>query len=200
MDGHEVIGGLCEAGRVVLRQCGVRRRRQGYSLEIPYPARLEPQSGGGFCVRFAGFDETFAGGETVGDAPCDAIEALTREARLEAGLAMPGPAPDLSGAASLAPAARTQSARPIRRAQGEGSPADLGRVLQPSWPAAERPEDPRPGPGLRSLGRAAAALGGRLVLRFEWRRPRRRAAAQRVRSRARRRALAEARRSIGSSP
>ena len=78
MDGHEVIGWLHGAGRVVLRQCGVRRRRQGYSLEIPYPARLEPQSGGGFCVRFAGFDEAFTGGETVGDAPCDAIEALLR--------------------------------------------------------------------------------------------------------------------------
>lgn len=195
MNGHEVIGGLREAGWIVLRQCGVRRRRQGYSLEIPYPARLEPQSGGGFCVRFAGFDEAFTEGETVGDAPCDAIEALTREARLEAGLAMPGPAPDLPGAVSLAPDVR-ESVRPIRRARGERSPADLGRVLQTPWPAAERPEDP----GLRSPGRAAEALGRRLVLRFEWRRPRRRAAAQRVRSRARRRALAEARRSIGSSP
>lgn len=136
-------------------------------MEILYPAILEPQSGGGFCVRFVDFDEAFTEGETVEEAQFNAIDVLTLEGRLEEGLPIPEPTPDLSGAVYIAPDARTQSALLIRRARGERSLADIARVLQTTWPAAERLEDPRHWPSLRQLDRAAAALGKRLVLRFE---------------------------------
>ena len=138
-------------------------------MEILYPAILEPQSGGGFCVRFVDFDEAFTEGETVEEAQFNAIDVLTLtlEGRLEEGLPIPGPTPELADAVYIAPDARTQSALLIRRARGERSLADIARVLQTTWPAAERLEDPRHWPSLRQLDRAAAALGKRLVLRFE---------------------------------
>jgi antitoxin HicB len=67
----------------------------------------------------------------------------------------------------IAPDARTQAARRIRRACGERSRAELARALDTSWPLAQRLENPRHSPTLRQLERAAAALGKRLVLALE---------------------------------
>lgn len=138
-------------------------------MEILYPAILEPQSGGGFCVRFVDFDDTFTEGASREEALFNAGEVLSAMLswRLDNDRPIPEPTPDLSGAVYIAPDARTQSALLIRRARGERSLADIARVLQTTWPAAERLEDPRHWPSLRQLDRAAAALGKRLVLRFE---------------------------------
>ena len=43
----------------------------------------------------------------------------------------------------------------------------LARALETSWPAAKRLEDPTQWPSLKTLDRAAAALGKRLVLSLE---------------------------------
>jgi antitoxin HicB len=50
---------------------------------------------------------------------------------------------------------------------GERTLAELARVLETSWPAAKRLEDPTHWPSLKTLDRAAAALGKRLVLTLE---------------------------------
>jgi antitoxin HicB len=67
----------------------------------------------------------------------------------------------------IAPDARTQAALLIRRARGDRSLAELARSLEPSWPSAQRLENPRHSPTLRQLEKAAAALGKRLVLVLE---------------------------------
>ena len=54
-----------------------------------------------------------------------------------------------------------------RGARGDRSLAELARALETFWPVAKRLEDPKHWPSLRTLDRAAAALGKRLVLSFE---------------------------------
>jgi len=43
----------------------------------------------------------------------------------------------------------------------------MARLLNTSWPAAQRLERPKTNPTLKQLERAAAAMGRRLVLSFE---------------------------------
>lgn len=43
----------------------------------------------------------------------------------------------------------------------------MARVLETSWPAAKRLEDPRHWPSLKQLDKAATALGKRLMPSFE---------------------------------
>jgi antitoxin HicB len=54
-----------------------------------------------------------------------------------------------------------------RLARGERTLSELARALETSWPAAKRLEDPTHWPSLKTLERAAAALGKRLVLTLE---------------------------------
>ncbi len=138
-------------------------------MDIRYPAVLEAQEGAGWLVRFPDLDDTFTEGASREEALFNAGEVLSAMLswRLDNDRPIPEPTPDLSEAVYIAPDARTQSALLIRRARGERSLADIARVLQTTWPAAERLEDPRHWPSLRQLDRAAAALGKRLVLRFE---------------------------------
>ena len=72
-----------------------------------------------------------------------------------------------AGAIYVAPDAKTQSALLIRRTRGARPLADLARVLETSWPAAKRLEDPRHWPSLKQLDKAATALGKRLMPSFE---------------------------------
>ncbi len=55
----------------------------------------------------------------------------------------------------------------LRLARGEQSLSDLARALEASWSAAKRLEDPTHWPSLKTLDRADAALGKRLVLVLE---------------------------------
>jgi antitoxin HicB len=65
------------------------------------------------------------------------------------------------------PDTKTQAALLLRAARGEKSHAELVRALSTSWDVAKRLEDPNHWPSLKSLDRAAAALGKRLVLVLE---------------------------------
>jgi antitoxin HicB len=139
------------------------------AMDIRYPARFEAQADGGFFVQFVDLADTFTEGRTEEEALFNAVDVLSAmlELKLEEGAEIPEPSSHLADARYIAPDARTQAALLVRRARGEQSLAHLARILDTSWPAVQRLEDPRHWPSLKSLDRAAAALGRRLVLSFE---------------------------------
>lgn len=139
-------------------------------MEIRYPATIEEQPDGAFFVQFLDLPDTFTEGRTREEALFNAAEVLSAMLawRLDNGTDVPAPtlkAP--SGAVHVAPDAKTQAAMLVRLARGERSLAELARALETSWPAAKRLEDPMHWPSLKTLDRAAAALGKRLVLSLE---------------------------------
>lgn len=138
-------------------------------MEIRYPATIEAQQPAGYFVQFVDFADAFTEGETLDEALFNAAEVLTLtlEGRLEEGLDVPRPSADAKGAHYIAPDAKTQAAMLLRLARGERSLAELARALETSWPSAKRLEDPTHWPSLKTLDRAAAALGKRLVLTLE---------------------------------
>jgi len=87
--------------------------------------------------------------------------------RLDNDLPLPEPTQNIADAIYVSPDARTQAALLVRRARGDRSLAEIARVLETSWPAAKRLEDPHHWPSLKQLEKAAAALGRRLVLTFD---------------------------------
>jgi antitoxin HicB len=137
-------------------------------MEMRYPALLKPEEFG-FHVDFPDLPDTFTEGATEEEALFNAAEVLTAmlDWRLEEGKEIPDPSSGVAGARYVAPDAKTQSALLVRRARGDRPLADLARVLETSWPAAKRLEDPRHWPSLKQLDKAATALGKRLVLSFE---------------------------------
>lgn len=138
-------------------------------MEIRYPAILEPQAGGGFLVQFVDLPDTFTEGQTKEEALFNAVEVLSAMLawRLDEGQEVPAPTPRVKGAHYIAPDAKTQAAMLLRLARGERSLSELARALETSWPAVKRLEDPAHWPSLKTLDRAAAALGKRLVLVLE---------------------------------
>lgn len=87
--------------------------------------------------------------------------------RLDGSKDVPAPSQNLVNAQYIAPDAKTQAAMLLRLARGERTLSELARALETSWPAAKRLEDPTHWPSLKTLDRAAAALGKRLVLTLE---------------------------------
>ena len=138
-------------------------------MEIRYPATIEPQQGGGFFVQFVDLLDTFTEGQTMEEALFNAAEVLSAMLgwRLDQGQEVPPPSKRVKGAHYIAPDAKTQAAMLLRLARGERSLSDLARALETSWPAVKRLEDPTHWPSLKTLDRAAAALGKRLVLTLE---------------------------------
>jgi antitoxin HicB len=138
-------------------------------MEIRYPATFEPQEGGGYFVQFVDLPDTFTEGATMDEARFNAAEVLSAMLgfKLDEGHEIPPPSRKVRGAYAVAPDAKTQAALLIRQARGERSFADLARALETSWPVAKKLEDPNHWPSLKSLDRAAAALGKRLVLSLE---------------------------------
>ncbi|MFN7962124.1 MAG: type II toxin-antitoxin system HicB family antitoxin [Thermoanaerobaculia bacterium] len=138
-------------------------------MEIRYPAKIQRDSSGRFLVEFVDLPDTFTEGETWEEALFNATEVLSAmlALRLDKGFEIPGPSSNVEGVQYIAPDARTQAAMLVRLARGERSLSDLARALETSWPAARRLEDPKHWPSLKSLERAAAALGKRLVLVLE---------------------------------
>ena len=138
-------------------------------MKIRYPAILEPQEGSGFFVRFIDLKDTFTEGDTREEAIFNAAEVLTAMllVKLEDGDAIPTPSSHVPGSLMIAPDAKTQAALLVRFARGERPLAEIARALETSWPSAKRLEDPTHWPSLKSLDRAAAAMGKRLVLTFE---------------------------------
>ena len=138
-------------------------------MEIRYPATVESQSDGSFLVQFVDLPDTFTEGQTKEEALFNAGEVLSAMLawRLDAAKDVPAPSQKVKGAYYIAPDAKTQAAMLLRLARGERSLSDLARMLETSWPAAKRLEDPTHWPSLKTLDRAAAALGKRLVLVLE---------------------------------
>ena len=138
-------------------------------MEIRYPATVESQSDGTFLVRFVDLPDTFTEGQTKEEALFNAGEVLSAmlARRLDEAKDVPALSQKVKGAYYIAADAKTQAAMLLRLARGERSLSDLARMLETSWPAAKRLEDPTHWPSLKTLDRAAAALGKRLVLVLE---------------------------------
>ena len=138
-------------------------------MEIRYPATVEKQSDGGFLVTFIDLPDTFTEGKTKEEALFNAAEVLSAMLawRLDKAKDVPAPSQKLKGVHYIAPDAKTQAAMLLRLARGERSLSELARALETSWPAAKRLENPSHWPSLKTLDRAAAALGKRLVLVLE---------------------------------
>jgi antitoxin HicB len=138
-------------------------------MEIRYPARVTEQEDGSFLVSFLDLPDTFTEGKSREEAVFNASEVLSGMLawRLDEGKEVPAPSLGVVGAQYIAPDAKTQAAMLLRLARGERSLSDLARALETSWPAAKRLENPSHWPSLKTLDRAAAALGKRLVLVLE---------------------------------
>ena len=138
-------------------------------MDIRYPATVESQKDGSYLVRFLDLPDTFTEGQTLEEALFNAAEALSAVLawRLNEAKDVPAPTQKAKGAQYIAPDAKTQAAMLLRLARGERTLSDLARALRTSWPAAKRLEDPTHWPSLKTLDRAAAALGKRLVLTLE---------------------------------
>ena len=135
-------------------------------MEIRYPATVEQQPDGSFLVSFLDLADTFTEGKTKEEAMFNAAEVLSAMLawRLDEAKDVPAPTQKIKGAHYIAPDAKTQAAMLLRLARGERSLSELARALETSWPAAKRLENPSHWPSLKTLDRAAAALGKRLVL------------------------------------
>lgn len=138
-------------------------------MEIRYPAKVESQGDGSYLVQFIDLPDTFTEGRTKEEALFNAVEVLSAMLawRLDEAKDVPVPSPKVKGAHYIAPDAKTQAAMLLRLARGEKSLSELARALETSWPAVKRLEDPTHWPSLKTLDRAAAALGKRLVLVLE---------------------------------
>lgn len=138
-------------------------------MQIRYPAKLEKQSNGSFLVSFVDLTDAFTEGHSQEEALFNASEVLSAMLawRLDEAKDVPPPSQKLKGMHYIAPDAKTQAAMLLRLARGERSLSELARALETSWPAAKRLEDPLHWPSLKTLDRAAAALGKRLVLLLE---------------------------------
>lgn len=138
-------------------------------MDIRYPATVERQPDGSYFVQFVDLEDTFTEGQTQEEALFNAAEALSAMLawRLDQSKDVPAPSKKVKGAHYIAPDAKTQAAMLLRLARGERTLSELARALETSWPAAKRLEDPTHWPSLKTLERAAAALGKRLVLTLE---------------------------------
>ncbi len=138
-------------------------------MEIRYPATLESQEDGSFLVTFVDLPDTFTEGQSKEEALFNAAEVLSGMLawRLEEAKDVPAPSQKVKGAYYVAPDAKTQAAMLLRLARGERSLSELARALETSWPSAKRLENPTHWPSLKTLDRAAAALGKKLVLVLE---------------------------------
>ncbi|EKD37608.1 MAG: hypothetical protein ACD_75C01071G0007 [uncultured bacterium] len=138
-------------------------------MDIKYPAFIESQEPSSFFVRFVDLEDTFTEGATKEEALFNASEVLSAMLcwRIDNDKPTPEPSLNVAGAIYIAPNARTQAALLVRRFRGDRSLADIARVLETSWPSAQRLEDPHHWPSLKQLEKAAAATGRRLILSFE---------------------------------
>lgn len=138
-------------------------------MDIRYPATIEAQGDGSWLVTFIDLPDTFTEGRTKEEALFNAVEVLSAMLawRLDEAKDVPPPSQKVRSAHYIAPDAKTQAAMLLRLARGERTLSELARALETSWPSAKRLEDPSHWPSLKTLDRAAAALGKRLVLTLE---------------------------------
>lgn len=134
-----------------------------------FPAIFTPEEPSGFSVQFVDIPGAITEGETIEECLFNAAEALSGviESYIENGQEIPRPSENVKDAYYIAPDVKIQSALLIRWARGDKSLAEIARVLETSWPAAQRLENPNHWATLKQLDKAAAALGKKLVLSLE---------------------------------
>ncbi len=138
--------------------------------EIKYQAIFEPQAEGGYTITFPDIPEAISEADTLDAAFFNAADvlSLSLEVRLSENAALPEPKKHASGKWIL-PNALVQAAaciRHVREEQGK-TLSDMARILNTSWAATQRLENPHHTPTLKQLERAAAALGKRLTLSLQ---------------------------------
>ena len=138
-------------------------------MDTRYPAQIAQQDDGRHFVGFVDLADTFTEGLTHEEAVFNAGEVLSTMLawHLDQSHEVPPPSQGLSDVIYVSPDAKTQAALLLRLARGERSLSELARAMDTSWPAAKRLENPLHWPSLKTLDRAAAALGKRLVLVLE---------------------------------
>ena len=137
--------------------------------EIKYQAIFAPQPEGGFTVTFPDMPEAITEGDSLEEATFNAIEVLSLclDERMAQNDPLPPPTQTARGQ-WITPSAPVQAAvalKQIRESQGK-TLSDMARLLNTSWPGAQRLESTRANPTLKQLDRVAAAMGKRLVLSF----------------------------------
>jgi antitoxin HicB len=137
-------------------------------MQVSYPAHITEQSDGSFLVQFIDLPDTFTEGQTMEEALFNASEVLSGMLcwHIDQGHDIIPATKGAKKAYDIAPDAKTQAALLLRQARGERSHADLARALSTSWPQAKRLESASYWPNLKTLDRAAAALGKRLMISF----------------------------------
>jgi antitoxin HicB len=141
-------------------------------MNVQYPAifKLDKEDKR-YTVQFIDLEEAITEGETLEEAYFNATEVLTLtlDARMDEKMPIPKPSKSLKakGAKLIAPSARTQTALLMRWSKGDHTFAEIARVLNTSWPAVSRLENPHYWASLKQLERVAAAMGKKLVISFE---------------------------------
>lgn len=140
-------------------------------MNVTYPATITyNKEDKRYLVQFIDLDEAITEGETLEEALFNAQEVLTLtlEGRIDEKQNIPQPSVSKRKNLYLvAPSARVQAALLIRFAKGDYTIAKVARLLDTSWPAIARLENPHHWPSLRQLERVAAAMGKRLILSLE---------------------------------
>ena len=137
-------------------------------MDIRHPATVEAQNDGTVLVQFVDLPDTFTEGQTQEEALFNAAEVLS--AMLAWRLIMRRKCPPRarrSGAQLRRTRREDTSSHAASPGPGRTTLSELARAIETSWPAAKRLEDPTHWPSLKTLDRAAAALGKRLVLTLE---------------------------------
>jgi len=133
-----------------------------------FPAMITPDETS-FMIQFVDIPGAISCGNSIEECIFNGAEALSGvlESDMEHGHDIPRPSENVEGAYYIAPETKVQSALLVRWTRGDKSLADIARVLDSSWPVAQRLENPHHWPSLKQLDKAAAAMGKRLVLSFE---------------------------------
>jgi antitoxin HicB len=138
-------------------------------MNITYPAKFK-KDGNAITVQFIDFKDIYTYGDNVDHAKAMAAEVLTvmLEVKLEKNQNIPAPSnPKGKDVHYIAPDATVQAALLFRLNKDAHKLSDIARAMGTSWAAVQRLEDPKHAPNIKTLEKAAAALGKRLVLSFE---------------------------------
>lgn len=133
-----------------------------------FPAMIT-QDESSYMIQFVDIPGAISCGDTIEECIFNGAEALSGviESDIDHGHDIPRPSENVEGAYYIAPQVKVQSALLVRWTRGDKSLADIARVLESSWPVAQRLENPHHWPSLKQLDKAASALGKKLVLSFE---------------------------------
>lgn len=140
-------------------------------MNILYPAKITTDEEGRFFVQFLDIEEAISEGETLEEAVFNAQETLTLslEGRIDEKMDIPLPSViEGENIHKIAPSAMVQTALLIREnRKNKLSMAEFARMLQTSWPAASKLENPHNSPTIKMIEKAASVLGKRLIVSFE---------------------------------